>query len=174
MILIFQFFRDMEKEKLKLWLKHVPSRRLPKVLAWLHKLLQRIPRGEQLARELAAQQRQLLTDSCGDSIATPLRLDLHNMQERISSLRAGLLTWQDHLRRVTQLLAEAEQLAAAGSAAMENPRQLVETALPGDMGSVHADLLMSKVCVACSRTLVKNSVLHTYYVLYSTLVHLAL
>jgi hypothetical protein len=137
----------MEKEKFKLSLKHVPSRRLPKVLAWLLKLLDRVPRGEQLARQLAAQLPQLLisdsrSDSCGSAA---VRLELHNMQERISSLRAGLLTWQDHLKRVQQLLAEAEQLAADSAAVMEAPRQLVDADLPSQMESVHDELLRSKV-----------------------------
>jgi hypothetical protein len=137
----------MEKEKLKLSLKHVPSRRLPKVLAWLLKLLDRVPRGDQLARQLAAQLPQLLiadsSSSCGGSAA--VRLELHNMQERISSLRAGLLTWQDHLKRVQQLLAEAEQLAADSAAVMEAPRQLVDADLPSRMESVYDELLRSKV-----------------------------
>jgi hypothetical protein len=137
----------MEKEKLKLSLKHVPSRRLPKVLAWLLKLLDRVPRGEQLARQLAAQLPQLLiTDSSSSSCGSAaVRLELHNMQERISSLRAGLLTWQDHLKRVQQLLAEAEQLAADSAAVMEAPRQLVDAELPSRMESVHDELLRSKV-----------------------------
>jgi hypothetical protein len=135
----------MEKEKLKLSLKHVPSRRLPKVLAWLLKLLDRVPRGEQLARQLAAQLPQLLitdSSSCGSAA---VRLELHNMQERISSLRAGLLTWQDHLKRVQQLLADAEQLAADSAAVMEAPRQLVDADLPSRMEAVHDELLRSKV-----------------------------
>jgi len=136
----------MEKEKLKLSLKHVPSRRLPKVLAWLLKLLDRVPRGEQLARQLAAQLPQLLiTDSSSSCGSAAVRLELHNMQERISSLRAGLLTWQDHLKRVKQLLAEAEQLAADSAAVMEAPRQLVDADLPSRMESVHDELLRSKV-----------------------------
>jgi hypothetical protein len=142
----------MEKEKLKLSLKHIPSRRLPRVLAWLLKLLQRVPRGEQLAKELAGQLRQLLLttnppdddNSCYDGAAA-LRLELHGLQERISNLRAGLLTWQDHLTRVQQLLAEAEQLGAQCAAVMAEPRQLVETALPSYMDAVHADLSKSKV-----------------------------
>jgi hypothetical protein len=136
----------MEKEKLKLSLKHVPSRRLPKVLAWILKLLQRVPRGEQLARELANQQRQLLTDSCCDG-AVVIRMELHNMQERISSLRAGLLTWQDHLTRVKQLLADAERLAGEATAVLVEPRQLVETTLPAEMAAVDEDLLRTKVCM---------------------------
>jgi hypothetical protein len=136
----------MEKEKLKLSLKHVPSRRLPKVLAWLLKLLDRVPRGEQLARQLAAQLPQLLdTDSSSSCGSAAVRLELHNMQERISSLRAGLLTWQDHLKRVQQLLAEAEQLAADSAAVMEAPRQLVDADLPSRMEAVHDELLRSKV-----------------------------
>jgi hypothetical protein len=135
----------MEKEKLKLSLKHVPSRRLPKVLAWLLKLLDRVPRGEQLARQLAAQLPQLLISDSSSCGSAAVRLELHNMQERISSLRAGLLTWQDHLKRVQQLLAEAEQLAADSASVMEAPRQLVDADLPSRMESVHDELLRSKV-----------------------------
>jgi hypothetical protein len=135
----------MEKEKLKLSLKHVPSRRLPKVLAWLLKLLDRVPRGEQLARQLAAQLPQLLISDSSSCGSAAVRLELHNMQERISSLRAGLLTWQDHLKRVQQLLAEAEQLVADSAAVMEAPRQLVDADLPSQMESVHDELLRSKV-----------------------------
>ncbi len=137
--------RDMEKEKLKLSLKHVPSRRLPKVLAWLLKLLDRVPRGEQLARQLAAQLPQLLISDSSSCGSAAVRLELHNMQERISSLRAGLLTWQDHLKRVQQLLAQAEQLAADSASVMEAPRQLVDADLPSRMEAVHDELLRSKV-----------------------------
>ena len=143
----FFFSRDMEKEKLKLSLKHIPSRRLTKVLSWLTKLLERVPRGEDLSRDLTNQLRQLLPSQdsgCGDGAAS-LRLELHNLQERISNLRAGLLTWQDHLLRVRELMLEAIRLAGEGEELMEEPRQLVEAALPSDLNAVQEDLQKSKV-----------------------------
>ena len=39
-------------------------------------------------------------------LSISVRLELHGFQERISSLRAGLRTWLDHLHRLQALAAE--------------------------------------------------------------------
>ena len=42
--------RDMEKEKMRLSLKHLPLKRLDKIVARLQELLDRVPQGEALYR----------------------------------------------------------------------------------------------------------------------------
>ena len=44
-----------------------------------------------------------------ETINKSLKMELHALQERISSLKAGLRTWQDHLNRIQALDDRYEQ-----------------------------------------------------------------
>ena len=68
------------------------------------------------------------------------------MQERISSLRAGLRTWKDHLLRVQRLASECDEKEKKALQAMEEPKTILDTPIPEESTSAQRDLLLCKVC----------------------------
>ena len=68
------------------------------------------------------------------------------MQERISSLRAGLRTWKDHLHRVQRLASECDEKEEKALQAMEKPKEILDTPIPKEVDSAQRDLLLCKVC----------------------------
>ena len=67
-------------------------------------MLDRIPEGEEMCLELGKN----LAQNCDrfaydDSVSKSLRMEVKAVAERINSAKAGLMTWKDHLRRVTDL-----------------------------------------------------------------------
>ena len=73
------------------------------------------------------------------------RLELHGYQERISSLKAGLKTWLDHLNRLKRLAVEygikCEQLTKI----IENTRNHVDSKFPVSEGKIAEDIVVCKV-----------------------------
>ena len=133
---LHSWLREMEREKQLLNLKHVALVRVPVVLTKIKQLLERIPAGERLLAQLSAQQKDLRSNFDSSSLAS-VRQSLHSFQERLSSVRAGLLTWSDHLNRLDLLKAEEQRLSAQISQQMESPARLVETDLPTDRDGDH-------------------------------------
>jgi chromosome segregation ATPase len=67
-------------------------------------LISRVPAGEAMVKNLSA---LLSTNSAkfgySEPVVKSLKMELHAVQERISSLNAGLKTWKDHLERIGKL-----------------------------------------------------------------------
>merc|ERR1712098_141732 len=72
------------------------------------------------------------------------RVEIHNLQERLSSLRAGLRTWADHLARVARLAAECEEHENRIGEALEEPRTLLDTLMPGSQDLMQQDIEQCK------------------------------
>ena len=47
---------------------------------------------------------------CDQLVAKSLNLELHSVKERISSAKAGLMTWKDYLSRILELSKEFQAL----------------------------------------------------------------
>ena len=73
------WIREMEKEKQMLNLKHVALIRLPKLLRKIQSLLEKIPTGEKLFKQLSSVQSDLKT-SFNSSVLHSVKSELHNRQ----------------------------------------------------------------------------------------------
>ena len=79
------WIRDMEREKQMLNLKHVALVRLPKLLRKIQILLEKIPAGEKLYKQLVSVQSDLKT-SFNSSVLHSVKSELHSCQVNISCL----------------------------------------------------------------------------------------
>ena len=79
--------------------------------------MSRVPEGESLVGGLSAQLKSNISKhGYDDTIAKSLKMELHAVTERISSLKAGLRTWQDYLQRILSLdKNHAEEVSAASN-----------------------------------------------------------
>ena len=76
------WIRDMEREKQMLNLKHVALIRLPKLLRKIQTLLEKIPAGEKLYKQLISVQSDLKT-SFNSSVLHSVKSELHSCQVKI-------------------------------------------------------------------------------------------
>ena len=135
--------REMEREKQLLNLKHLALKRVPIVLTKIQQLLEKVPTGEKLFKQLAGQQAELKSHYDSSSLAW-VRVEVHGLQERLSSLKAGLLTWSDHLVRLDHLVGQTEQLEREISQELQEPTVLADSALPTDREQARAELVMCR------------------------------
>ena len=124
------WLREMEREKAKLNLKHVALRRVGKVLKRIEELLERVPVGEQMLKDVAGGQASLAADSFHPTALSGFRVQLHSIQERISSLQAGLRTWQDHLHRLQRLASQCKEQEGQATEVMDDQAKVVIAPLP--------------------------------------------
>ena len=141
------WLREMEREKAKLNLKHVALRRVDKVLKRIEELLGRIPTGEAMLRDVATGQSALALDSFQPSALAGFRQQLHSIQERISSLQAGLRTWRDHLLRLQRLAAECREQEEQAGRVMEEQARVAAAPLPDSTQAAAEDLLRCQVAL---------------------------
>ena len=76
---LLSWLRDMEREKQMLNLKHVAIKRIPKVLKKIEYLLEKMPLGEKLLKDLVAQQTELKSNYDSNTISS-VRIELHSIQ----------------------------------------------------------------------------------------------
>ena len=138
------WLREMEREKQLLNLKHVALTRLQIVLGKIQQLLDKIPTGEKLLAQLSAEQRDLKSHFSPASLA-PVLTELHSYKERLSSVRAGLLTWAHHLARLDQLAAQERDVHTEVSQHMTEASNLTETEIPTDRGEAASQLVRCQV-----------------------------
>ena len=74
-----------------------------------------------------------------------VRLELHGFQERISSLKAGLKTWLDHLNRLQRLAAEYQTKVAQLSRGVDAADKHLETDRPKGADQVAQDIRICQV-----------------------------
>ena len=79
------WIREMEKEKQMLNLKHVALIRLPKLLRKIQSLLEKIPTGEKLFKQLSSVQSDLKT-SFNSSVLHSVKSELHSCQVKSTPL----------------------------------------------------------------------------------------
>jgi len=91
---LLSWLRDTERERGKLQLRYIHTRRVPKMLQRIESLLEKVPSGESQA-ELLRQQQSKLLHFCDDALATSIRMEHAAITQRISNLQAGLETWKD-------------------------------------------------------------------------------
>ena len=72
-------------------------------------------------------------------------MELHSLQERLSSLKAGLRTWLDHLNRLKSLVAEFESKTETVSSIIKKAQEHVDQPYPELAVNVENDLQMSQV-----------------------------
>ena len=142
------WLREMEREKAKLNLKHVALRRVRKVLQRIEELLARIPAGEAMLKEVSSGQAALATDSFQASALSGFRNQLHSIQDRVSSLQAGLLTWRDHLHRLERLAGQCRQQEETAGVVMDEQTEVVSAPLPdtSEAAAVDLRLCQSAIC----------------------------
>ena len=76
-------------------------------------------------------------------------------QERLSSLKAGLLTWQDHLNRLERLSKEFEVTRQTVEESFEDADKHLKTPLPTENEKINEDL---RLCQVFFHNLIKNSI----------------
>ena len=93
-------------------------------------------------------------------------MELHAFQERLSSLKAALRTWLDHLNRVRRLADEYTTLSDQLTAVVENARNHLDTPFPvgGTAEAVEDDLQISKVEIifVIDINMIKNMCSHCF------------
>eukprot|EP00095_Tigriopus_kingsejongensis_P001444 maker-scaffold207_size258870-snap-gene-0.13 protein:Tk01444 transcript:maker-scaffold207_size258870-snap-gene-0.13-mRNA-1 annotation:"nesprin" len=109
---LFEWLERIEHQKLQLNLKHVQVELVPTLLGDIEDLLDQVPKGESLTKDLEAQLKILLqtaaikgkkTAPIDEILQKSLQLELHALKERISSIKASLKTWVDHLQGIQKL-----------------------------------------------------------------------
>ena len=73
-------------------------------------------------------------------------MDLRMAQERISSLKAGLKTWMDHLERISRLSGQYEELVGEVQTTVGKHEGLVEGELPTNSYIVKEEMRKCQVC----------------------------
>merc|ERR1711915_373036 len=136
---LMTWLRDMEREKQLLNLIHVAVKRIPRVLKKIENLLDRMPLGEKLFKDLVSRQNELQNNYDSNTISS-IRIELHSLQERISSLRAGLRTWMDHLLRVQRLASECDEKEKNALKEMDKPKEILALPIPRDEEAAQRDL----------------------------------
>ena len=74
-----------------------------------------------------------------------MRLELHGYHERISSLRAGLRTWLDHISRLRRLAAEYGTLCDQLTTTLENARSQADKPVPDQADLLAEDIQLTEV-----------------------------
>ena len=156
------WLRDMEREKQLLNLKYIAVKRLPSILKKIQQLLDKLPKGEKLYKQLVLVQSNLKSHF-NSSVMSSTRSEVHclqvNMimyvnhydvhcgmiQERLSSLKAGLLTWMDHLQRIEELSANCENLSKHIDDQLATYDAHIESLLPVLSDHVLADVQICQV-----------------------------
>merc|ERR1712079_50032 len=134
------WLRDMEREKQLLNLKYIAVKRLPSILKKIQQLLDKLPKGETLYKQLVLVQCNLKSNF-NSSVMSSTRSEVHCLQERLSSLKAGLLTWMDHLQRIEELSANCENLSKHIDDQLATYDAHIESLLPV-LSDVLADVLI--------------------------------
>ena len=84
-------------------------------------LITRVPEGEAMVKALSSRLASNASDfGYSESVTKSLKLELHAVQERISSLKAGLRTWQDHLARILSLDGERKEETEAAESTLDS------------------------------------------------------
>lgn len=99
---LLSWLKDTERERSRLQLRFIHLRRLDKVLARIHSLIEKLPTGEKQAESLTAQQESLLLN-CDEALAASVRMEHIANTQRIANIRAGLETWKDFIVRIQDL-----------------------------------------------------------------------
>ncbi|XP_033149206.1 microtubule-associated protein futsch isoform X2 [Drosophila busckii] len=140
---LLDWLRQREAERNALQLRYINLKRVPHLKARLEALLLQLSRGEQQSAALKAQQQQLLS-YCDDALATAMRMEQASINQRISNLRAALETWQNFLKRITQLNESYEQRVQQLQLAFGQCQQLIDSsspdALPSQPAAIEARL----------------------------------
>lgn len=67
------------------------------------------------------------------------------LQERLSSLKAGLLTWLDHLLRIQQKAENYEVLMKKIQIVLDEPEKHIQTSLPSSPQNIEKEENLCKV-----------------------------
>ena len=81
-----------------------------------------------------------------------VRMELHGLQERLSSLKAGLRTWLDHLNRLKTRVADYEAQTADIATVIAAAQDHVDQPYPPELAvNVENDLQISQVVLSYIR-----------------------
>lgn len=133
---LLAWLKEMEKERERLRLRYMHIRRVPKVLARIDNLLNRIPQGEEKAQQLQKQQNNLL-QFCDDALATSIRMEHVAITQRISNLQAGLKTWKEFVERIKHQIKNYEEKVDAIQKVFDNVNETIASKA-GDIPSTHS------------------------------------
>ena len=91
--------------------------------------MSRVPEGESLASGLSRQLKDnIVSHGYDETISKSLRMEMHAVTERISSLKAGLRTWQDYLGRILRLDADHAEAVRSAEDVLERVRSVLAEA----------------------------------------------
>ena len=94
-------------------------------------LLTQVPEGEAMVADLKTQLKVILkpqsdpASPSDEALEKGLKLEVHALTDRISSLKAGLLTWIDHLERVARLQTDHDAEAGEVTALLNDIEKVV-------------------------------------------------
>ena len=117
------------------------------MLKRIEELLERVPAGEQMLKDVAGGQASLAADSFHPTALSGFRIQLHSIQERISSLQAGLRTWQDHLHRLQRLASECKEQEGQAAAVMDEQAKVVMAPLPDSAQAADVDFRLCEAAL---------------------------
>ncbi|PSN34718.1 hypothetical protein C0J52_20229 [Blattella germanica] len=134
---LLNWLRDTERERGKLQLRYIHTRRVPNMIRRINNLLDKVPNGESQADQLQDQQVKLL-QFCDDALATSIRMEHAAITQRISNLQAGLETWKDFLNRVQSLTLEYEDQVKRIEMVFSDVHKTISD--PGDLPLSHTGM----------------------------------
>ena len=93
----------------------------------LQGLLDRVPQGESLLERLTVAYNDNEGVDLDETLQLCLRREMHTLEEQVSNVKAGLLTWLDHLLRVLELQREFETKFLEIQEVMRSVENFVDT-----------------------------------------------
>lgn len=106
LVKLLAWLNSAEKDKGRLQLRYLHLRRIPKILARIECLLDKVPNGEKQCDDLKNQQTKVLLFCDDEALATSVRMEHAAIVQRISSLQAGLRSWYDFIQRIIKMNTE--------------------------------------------------------------------
>merc|ERR1712130_248167 len=100
-----------------------------------------------MLKDVAGDQASLAADSFHPTALSGFRVQLHSIQERISSLQAGLRTWQDHLHRLQRLASECKEQEGRAAAVMDEQTKVVMAPLPDSAQAADTDFRLCEAAL---------------------------
>lgn len=99
---LLDWIKRIEQNRSSIQLYYLNLKRVPMIRGKIEEILNQIPKGEAKSAQLKEAEKQILVCS-DDTVRTSLKISHAAMDQRIQNLKAGLQTWLDFIRRVTDL-----------------------------------------------------------------------
>lgn len=134
---LLDWLKEREKERTKLQLRYIHIKRIPRLKQRIENLLETIPIGEEMCKQLEEQQINLL-QFCDDALATSVRMEYASVNQRIANLRAALEIWKDFLLKIIQLSQTYDTKMKFLQNEFETIQKLIDNTTKAQFGNTNA------------------------------------